>query len=171
MLTLPAWIAASSVSLPLAGALYQWLGLRRDARCFAPPGRMAGIGAGRRLHVRELGSGSPAVILESGIAATCLNWHGVQETLAGFTRVVSYDRGGLGWSDPCATPRTCSNLAGELRTALRAAAVDPPYVLVGHSFGGLVVCCFALLFPEDVAGFWRWASVWRGVAACWRIWV
>lgn len=148
---LAAWIAVALIALILAGLLYQWLGLRRDARRFPPPGRSFDIG-GRRLHLYELGSGDPAVILEAGISATSLNWRHIQHAVSGFTRAVAYDRGGLGWSDPCLAPRTPSGIARELRTLLRAAAIEPPYVLVGHSFGALVVRRYALLYPEEVAG-------------------
>jgi len=148
---LAAWIAVALAALILAGWFYQRLGLRRDARRFPPPGRNFDIG-GRRLHLYELGSGDPAVILEAGISATSLNWRHIQQAVAGFTRAVAYDRGGLGWSDPCLTPRTPSDIARELRTLLRAAAIEPPYVLVGHSFGALIVRRYSLLYPGEVAG-------------------
>ena len=148
---LAAWIAVALTALVLAGWFYQRLGLRRDARRFPPPGQSFDIG-GRRLHLYALGSGDPAVILEAGISATSLNWRHIQHAVSGFTRAVAYDRGGLGWSDPSLTPRTPSDIARELRTLLRAAAIEPPYVLVGHSFGALVVRRYALLYPEEVAG-------------------
>jgi pimeloyl-ACP methyl ester carboxylesterase len=150
--TLIVWIAVTVSALIAAGVVYQWLGLRRDARLWPPPGRMVTIGDGRRIHLHALGAGGPAVVFEAGISATSLNWRGVQQTIAALTRVVAYDRGGLGWSDPGQTPRTVSNIAVELRTSLRAAGVEPPYVLVGHSFGGLVVRRFALLYPAEVTG-------------------
>jgi pimeloyl-ACP methyl ester carboxylesterase len=146
------WMAVCLSALIAAGVVYQWVGLRRDARAWPPPGRMVSIGDGRRIHLYALGAGSPAVVFEAGISATSLNWRAVQQTLAPLTRVVAYDRGGLGWSDPGATPRTTSNIAAELHAALRAAGVESPYVLVGHSFGGLVVRRFASLYPEEVAG-------------------
>jgi pimeloyl-ACP methyl ester carboxylesterase len=92
------------------------------------------------------------VIFESGIAATSQNWSRVQQSVAGYTRAVSYDRGGLGWSDACSSERTPSNIARELRDLLRLAGIPGPYVLVGHSFGGLVARRFAVLYPADVAG-------------------
>ena len=134
------------------GAAYQWIGLRRDARRWPPPGRMVEIGGGCRIHLYALGEGAPAVIFESGIAASSLNWRSVQETVAKRTLAVAYDRRGLGWSDPCSPPLTASGIAAELHTALHAAAIEPPYVLVGHSFGGLIVRSFASLYPQEVAG-------------------
>jgi pimeloyl-ACP methyl ester carboxylesterase len=113
---------------------------------------MVQISGGRRIHLYALGEGSPAVIFESGIAATSLNWRGVQEKVSWRTLAIAYDRRGLGWSDPCNSALTASGIAAELHTALHAAATEPPYVLVGHSFGGLVVRRFAALYPTDVAG-------------------
>jgi pimeloyl-ACP methyl ester carboxylesterase len=149
------WVLGTLAALIAAGAAYQWLGLRRDARRWPAPGLMVNIGGGRRIHLYMMGAGGPAVVFESGISASSLNWRGVQRTIAEHTLAVAYDRAGLGWSDPAgsdAAPRTASNLAAELHIALGAAGVEPPYVLVGHSFGGLVVRRFALLYPADVAG-------------------
>jgi pimeloyl-ACP methyl ester carboxylesterase len=92
------------------------------------------------------------VLFESGIAATNLNWSSIQETVSEFAHTASYDRGGLGWSSPATTARTPGNIAIELHAMLEGAGIKPPYVLVGHSFGGLVVRRYALLYPEDVAG-------------------
>ena len=118
---------------------------------FPPPGIMVDAGASR-LHLQIAGSGNPAVVLEAGIAATSLSWALVQPELAKFTTVVSYDRAGLGWSGPATTPRTPGVIASELRCALGRAGVRPPYVMVGHSFGGLVVQRFATLYKKDVSG-------------------
>lgn len=146
------WIVSGVCALFVAGLVYQWLGMRRDARRWRAPGQMVTIGEGRRIHLYSLGAGEPAVILEAGISASSLNWLGVQRTLAAHTRVVAYDRSGLGWSDPGDSPRTASNLAVELHAALQRGGVEPPYVLVGHSFGGLVVRRFASLYPAEVGG-------------------
>jgi pimeloyl-ACP methyl ester carboxylesterase len=118
---------------------------------YPPPGRMVDIG-GRRLHLQESGQGSPVVVLESGIAASSLSWRAIQGELARFTRVVSYDRAGLGWSDAAATPSTPSRLVEDLRALLQAAHLPPPYILVGHSFGALVVRSYAGRYPDEVAG-------------------
>lgn len=107
---------------------------------------------GHRLHLYELGSGSPAVILESGISASSLNWRRVQMQVAQFARVCSYDRSGLGWSDLSDQPCTPVSLATQLHSLLRSAKVPPPYVLVGHSFGGLIVQAFAAKYPDEAAG-------------------
>lgn len=139
-------------ALAAAGFLYQWVGSRRDRKRFADGGRWIEIDSGSRFYLFEKGSGGPTVLFESGIAATNLNWRHIQESISGFTHTASYDRAGLGWSSHAKTARTPANIAMELHSMLEAAGIKPPYVLVGHSFGGLVMRRYALLFPEDVAG-------------------
>ena len=118
---------------------------------FPPPGRLIDL-AGLSLHLHEQGRGEPTVVLESGLTASSLSWSHVQPEMAKFTRVVSYDRAGLGWSDPCRTPRTVDQMIGELASLLRTAEIPPPYILVGHSFGGLLVRAFAASRAGEVAG-------------------
>jgi pimeloyl-ACP methyl ester carboxylesterase len=137
-------------ALLAAGFLYQWLGAHRDRRRYAGVGRWIDIGGRRRLYLLEKGSGGTTVLFEAGIAATNLNWFHIQETVSRFAATASYDRGGLGWSSPCRTARTPTNLAAELHELLRGAGLKPPYILVGHSFGGLVMRRFALLYPQEV---------------------
>lgn len=115
-----------------------------------PPGRLIDIG-GRRLHLYEQGRGSPVVVFESGIAATSLNWRALQAEIAKFARAVSYDRAGLGWSDSAA-PLTLAQFTADLHAILTAARLPPPYILVAHSFGGLIVRAFARLYPAEVKG-------------------
>ena len=134
-----------------AGWLYQLAGTARDRRRFPSPGRLVDIG-GMRLHLLESGAGHPAVILEAGIAASCLNWTSLQAELARSTPVCSYDRAGLGWSDPTNSPRTISNAVDDLHALLTAAQIPPPFLLTGHSFGGLLVRCYAAQYPDQVAG-------------------
>jgi pimeloyl-ACP methyl ester carboxylesterase len=143
-------LALAIVALVIAAGLaYQQLGFWRDRLRWPAQGAIIDIGDGLRLHFCAAGQGLPTVILESGIAATTLNWRALQEGIAQFTRVVSYDRAGLGFSDPPRTPRTPSHIVAELRALLRKAGIPPPYVLVGHSFGGLVMRRFALEYPEE----------------------
>jgi pimeloyl-ACP methyl ester carboxylesterase len=145
-------IVALAVVLIVAGFLYQYSGGRRDCALYSSEGRFVSIGRGAKLYLFELGAGEPTVVMESGIGATHLNWRHIQETVAQFACTVSYDRCGLGWSSACQIARTPGKIAGELERMLEAAGYKPPYILVGHSFGGLVVRRFALLYPEKVAG-------------------
>ena len=148
-------ILAVPVALALAGFVYQWVGSQVDRQRFAASGRMVEIERGLRLYLLEMGergAGEPTVIFESGIAATNLNWHCVQESVAEFNHAVTYDRAGLGWSSRALTRRTPGNIALELHTMLQAAGIQPPYVLVGHSFGGLVMRKYTALYPDDVTG-------------------
>jgi pimeloyl-ACP methyl ester carboxylesterase len=145
------WILGVLFFGVVGGMIYQKLGLRRDARVHPPPGRFVDLGT-HRLHLLEKGEGSPTILLESGLMSTVLSWSEVQQTLAQSYRVVCYDRGGLGWSDPGPMPRTAERLVDELHSLLERAEVPPPYVLVGHSFGGLTIPLFAARFPEWTAG-------------------
>jgi pimeloyl-ACP methyl ester carboxylesterase len=145
-------IAVFAVVLLAAGVLYQLLGSRHDKRLYAGSGRWVTIENGAKLYLFEIGYGEPTVLFESGISATNLNWRHVQETIAQHTGTVSYDRCGLGWSSHCRTARTPGNIAAELHQMLHRAGLKPPYILVGHSFGGLVMRRFALLYPREVAG-------------------
>jgi pimeloyl-ACP methyl ester carboxylesterase len=148
------WIVGLAVLLIGVGFFYQWIGGHRDRRRFAGAGRWVKIGCKTKLYLLEKGSKEltgPTVLFEAGIAATNLNWFHIQEIVSHFAGTASYDRGGLGWSSPCRTPRTPGNIAVELHDMLERAGIKPPYVLVGHSFGGLVMRRYALLFPEDVA--------------------
>jgi pimeloyl-ACP methyl ester carboxylesterase len=138
--------------LVAAGFLYQYLGAFIDRRRYAAGGRWIDIGAGQKLYVLEKGSGEVTVLFEAGIAATNLNWFHIQEEVSRFTATASYDRGGLGWSSPSRTPRTPGILAAELHELLWRAGLKPPFILVGHSYGGLVMRRYALLYPEEVAG-------------------
>jgi len=113
---------------------------------------MVDIG-GRQLHVDVRGSGRPAVVLEAGIAASSISWSLVQNRIAEFVPVVSYDRAGFGWSRHAAPHRpTALAAAEELAVLLERAGIAPPFILVGHSFGGLIVRIFQQTFPEKVAG-------------------
>lgn len=125
----------------------------RDRRRFPPPGLLVNVD-GHPMHVQVRGpdSNGPAVVLEAGMGSFSPNWHWVQEELAPTIRSVSYDRAGLGWSRLSRRQRDAQTIAIELRDALREAGIDPPYVLAGHSFGGLPVRAFADLYPELTAG-------------------
>ena len=115
------------------------------------PGQIVDIGT-HRLHIRCQGDGAPAVIFDAALGASSLSWSLVQPAVARITRACAYDRAGFGWSEAGPLPRTAGRIADELHELLRRAAVNPPYLLVGHSFGGLVMRLFAARHREDVAG-------------------
>jgi pimeloyl-ACP methyl ester carboxylesterase len=146
------WILASVALLVLAGTVYQHLGSLRDRRIHTGQGRWVSIGRKCSVYFFGQGEGEPTVLFESGIGATHLNWRGIQDPISPLAHTIAYDRAGLGWSSPCRTPRTPGNIATELHQMLAIAGFQPPYVLVGHSFGGLVMRRFALLYPEEVTG-------------------
>jgi pimeloyl-ACP methyl ester carboxylesterase len=125
----------------------------RSSRPGAPPpiGRLVEVG-GYRLHLACQGQGGPTVVMEAGIGETGLLWSLVQPAVAQRTRACVYDRAGLGWSDPSPRPRTAAVMVEELHRLLTTAEVPGPYVLVGHSFGGLLVRLYAARHPEEVAG-------------------
>lgn len=139
------------ISLAFAGAMYEGIESHRDRRLYHPPGRLVDIG-GYRLHLYCVGQGSPTVILEAGGGNPWLSWYKVQPHVAAFTRVCAYDRAGLGWSDPSPRPRTAKVIAEELHTLLQNGGVTGPFVLVGHSLGGMDARMFANQYPSEVVG-------------------
>jgi pimeloyl-ACP methyl ester carboxylesterase len=106
----------------------------------------------RRLVSTTSGHGSPVVVLESGLGAESAEWGAVHRGLSVHTRVCRYDRAGRGTSDPAVSPRGPAELVADLRALLRRVGLAPPYVLVGHSFGGLMVRLFAQRHRAEVAG-------------------
>jgi pimeloyl-ACP methyl ester carboxylesterase len=115
------------------------------------PGRLIDAG-GFRLHLHCAGIGSPSVVLEAALGGSSISWSLVQPSVSRLTRVCSYDRAGFGWSDAGPMPRTAGRVADELRVVLDRGGVPPPFVLVGHSFGGFVMRIFAARHRSDVAG-------------------
>ncbi len=145
------FISAMLSLLAIAGASYQAIASRGDTRRFHHPGRLVSVGR-FRLNVYCTGQGSPTVVLEAGLADSLDSWRRVQPEIARFARVCSYDRAGYGYSDPGPMPRTSDRIASELHTGLRSAGEKPPYLLVGHSFGGFNIRVFNGTYPDEVAG-------------------
>jgi pimeloyl-ACP methyl ester carboxylesterase len=135
------------------GALAQAIASRRDGDRYPPPGEYIDIG-GHRLHLHVSGEqgSTPTTILEAGIGSFSSNWAWVRDELAGDGRVVTYDRAGLGWSERGTGSLDAGSAAAELHTALRAADLPPPYLLAGHSYGGLVIRMFADKYRDEVMG-------------------
>ncbi len=139
------------ILLASAGFLYENISEARDRRFHPMPGRRVDVG-GYKLHINCTGQGTPVVVLDSGLGDSYVSWMKVQPQIAKFTRVCSYDRAGLGYSDSSPRPRTSKVMAEELHTLLHNAGVPAPYVLVGHSMGGYNVRLFASLYRSEVAG-------------------
>jgi pimeloyl-ACP methyl ester carboxylesterase len=130
---------------------YEAYAEHRDSVRFAPRVAMISVD-GHRMHIKCTGQGEPSVILEGPLTGLSATWRPVQEGIARFTRVCSYDRAGYGWSEPGPLPRSSERIARELHALLAQAGVRPPYVMVGASAGGYHVRVFAGDFPGDVAG-------------------
>jgi pimeloyl-ACP methyl ester carboxylesterase len=134
-----------------AGFLYQNISAARDRRFNPMEGRLVDVG-GRKMHIDCTGNGNPTVIFDSGLGDSYLSWRKVQPQIAKFTHVCSYDRAGLGYSDPSSQPRTSQVIAGELHALLQATGISPPYVIVGHSMGGYDVRVYTSLYRNEIAG-------------------
>ena len=137
-----------------AGTAYQAIASARDYRAFPPPGRLVDVG-GHRLHIFCTGEAQPSlatVILEAGTAFSVPAWQLVQPAVAATTRVCSYDRAGNGWSEAGPLPRDARQIANELHALLGREGISPPYVLVGHSFGGMYARAYTGAHPAEVAG-------------------
>ena len=146
-------IAGLVLVVLLAGAVFQFVMTRIDAHKYPAPGEMVDVGD-YSLHLNCTGEagGAPTVVMDSGLGGTVLDWQLVQPELSRSTRVCTYDRAGMGWSDSGAQSRTSRQIVKELHTLLGNAGVRGPYVLVGHSFGGTNMQVYASQYPDEVAG-------------------
>ncbi|OUR73984.1 alpha/beta hydrolase [Methylophaga sp. 42_8_T64] len=138
IISLPAllWVIFSSVS----------------ANEFPPvPGQRHDIG-GYQLHIHCLGTGSPTIIIDTGLGDDSSDWQSIVEQSSLTTQTCVYDRPGYGWSDYGPRPRDSERIAFELALLLQRAKIQPPYILVGHSFGGYNIRMFAASYPNKVAG-------------------
>jgi pimeloyl-ACP methyl ester carboxylesterase len=133
------------------GGTYQTVRESLDRHLYLAPGQLVDVG-GHRLHLNCIGSGSPTVILESGLGETGAYWAWISNPVAGYTKVCVYDRAGRGWSDPAPVPQDGAAVATDLHTLLERGHVAGPFVLVGHSSGAQYVRIFAGQYPEEVAG-------------------
>src|SRR5215210_5081183 len=137
--------------LALAGAIYQAIATELAERAYPPPGEMVDVG-GYSLHINCVGQGSPTVVLDAGSGEMSAHWVRVQQEVSGTTRVCAYDRAGMGWSEMGPNPRDAKQISSELHTLLKGAGIKGPYVLVGHSFGGMYMQTYAARHPDEVAG-------------------
>jgi pimeloyl-ACP methyl ester carboxylesterase len=145
------WTIAGLLALAIIGAIYQAVATEIDQRTYSPPGEMVDVN-GHLMHINCVGEGSPTVILEAANLGMSAHWVRVQQQLAQTTRVCAYDRAGLGWSERGPEPRDARQISSELHTLLKGAGTEGPYVLVGHSYGGLYARLYAARYSEEVAG-------------------
>src|SRR5687767_3363894 len=139
------------IGLALIGAIYERMAEAVDAKAYPPPGELVDVG-GYRLHINCTGTDSPTVIIVSGLGDWLTSWGGVvQPEVAKTTRVCTYDRAGLGWSEAAPLPSDAAQFAKELYTLLQNASIPGPYVMVGHSLGGFIVRVFAHDYASEVA--------------------
>ncbi len=140
------------VCATLFGTGYEFFARRHAHTTYPPPGQMVDIG-GRKMHLDCRGTGSPTVILEAGLDTNgSLSWDKVQDHIAQLTRTCSYDRAGMMWSEPKATPQDADAVAADLHATLVAANVTGPLVMVGHSLGGPYVMNYTRTYGDDVKG-------------------
>jgi pimeloyl-ACP methyl ester carboxylesterase len=139
------------VVIVVAGVIYERLSERGDRTRLPQIGQSVSIGP-RSLNIFCAGQGTPTVIFDSGGGLPGFSWVAVQRDLSNFTQACWYDRAGYGWSDPARPPRTSADAARDLHAVLNAAQIPTPYVLVGHSLGGLNVRVYAGTFRQEVAG-------------------
>jgi pimeloyl-ACP methyl ester carboxylesterase len=139
------------LALASIGGGYETLGAAADAKAYPMPGQLIDVG-GHRLHLSCSGSGTPTVVLEPGAGEMSSNLGWITPAVARDTRVCVYDRAGRGWSEPADSAQDGAHIATDLHTLLQSGHVPGPYVLAGHSFGGLYVLTFAARYPDEVAG-------------------
>jgi pimeloyl-ACP methyl ester carboxylesterase len=139
------------LALMAVGAGYETARESLDATAYAMPGQLVDVG-GHQMHLNCTGSGSPTVVLEPGAGEMSSSMALITPAVARDTRVCVYDRAGRGWSDPADGAQDGNRIATDLHSLLHNAGVPGPYVLAGHSFGGLYVRSFAAQYPDDVAG-------------------
>jgi pimeloyl-ACP methyl ester carboxylesterase len=144
-------VVALIAAAAAVGTTYEAIAASGDHLAYPPSGRLVDVG-GYRLHLDCRGQGSPTVVMDAGLGGSSLDWSLVQPDVAETTRVCTYDRAGMGWSDVGPMPRSPAHLAEELHTLLANAGIDGPLVLVAHSLAGKNVRMFAAAYPDQVAG-------------------
>jgi pimeloyl-ACP methyl ester carboxylesterase len=142
--------AAAAAGCGLASAAYQEYGAARDRGGYPPPGRLVDVG-GRKLHLLAAAGTGPPVVVIPAVGGPALEWVSLQRALSPDVPVILYDRAGLGWSDPAPGPRSAGAMASELHALLGAAGIAPPYVLAGHSIGGLAALAYTARYRSQVA--------------------
>ncbi len=146
-------IVGGVLALVILGPLLAGLVLKGLAAAIPPPGKLVDVG-GHRLHIYCLGvrGDAPPVLIEAGLGMSSSYYHWLQTNLARSTKVCTYDRAGLGWSDPSNRPREPGDVVGQLHTLLDATGFERPFVFAGHSIGAILLREYVARYPEDVAG-------------------
>lgn len=145
------YVPLAALAIGSVGGVVESVALAHDRDALAPPGQRYDIGQ-RKLHIQCSGTGSPTVVLIAGTGAMSSSWARIAPGVATTTRVCAYDRAGQGWSDDAPHPQDALEMAADLRKLLEAADEHGPYVLAGHSLGGVYGMAFAARYPVDVAG-------------------
>jgi pimeloyl-ACP methyl ester carboxylesterase len=147
------WLIIGILVLATTGAIYQAVSTNSDQRNYPASGQLIDVG-GYNLHIYCMGEGSPTVVLDAAADMMSSDWAWIQPEIARQTRVCSYDRAGMGWSDsaPHAQPRDAKQVSSELHTLLTNAGISEPYIMVGHSVAGLYARMYAAEYPEEVVG-------------------
>ncbi|QOS79764.1 alpha/beta hydrolase [Paenibacillus sp. JNUCC31] len=133
------------------GFLYEWYASSQAKSEFPPAGKLVEAG-GYKLHIHKQGNGSPTIIMEAGSGETSLSWRDIPSELAKHATVVTYDRAGYAWSEAAPTERTGANIVQELHLALENEGINGPYVMVGHSLGGMYARLFTQMYSNEVQG-------------------
>jgi len=145
------WLIIGILTLAFTGAIYQALSTKADQRNYPALGQLVDVG-GYKLHIYCIGEGSPTVILDAAADMMSSDWAWIQPEIAKHTRVCSYDRAGMGWSDAGPQPRDAKQVTIELHALLTNAGISAPYIMVGHSAAGLYARMYAAEYPEEVVG-------------------
>src|SRR5918998_351813 len=145
------WLVVVLLVLAAVGMVYQAVATERAEEAHPPPGETVDVGD-HELHIDCVGHGSPTVVLEAALGNTSAQWVRVRQQVSKVTRVCTYDRAGMGWSEGGPEPRDATRITGELHALLEGAGVEGPYVMVGHSFGGLYARAHAARYPGQTAG-------------------
>lgn len=133
------------------GIVYEAYAVHRDQMRYPPPGTFTSVD-GHKIYLYCIGRGSPTVVLESGLGGPTILWGQVQPKLADSVRVCAYDRDGIGWSEESGQPRSAKRFATDLHTALIGVGEAGPYVMAGHSMGGMLALNFAQMYPNEISG-------------------
>ncbi|MBA4185215.1 MAG: alpha/beta hydrolase [Acidobacteria bacterium] len=144
-------LAALVLLLVVTGAIYQYVATVQDARKYPPPGKMVDVG-GFKMHLNCIGEGSPTVVLDSGLFFGAFGWNYVTQEIAKFTRVCTFDRAGVGWSEASPNGRGINQINKELHDLLTNAGEQKPFIFAGHSIAGMYAQNYANIYADEVVG-------------------